>query len=120
MTTFFIKNWNLEFYEPIENQSKEITLETGIDNFEVLKDEKMTEFDKYIVNIKKKTVLFDLEVSYVFKYEKDGDENLTENQKEQQMRSLATVDGNSLLSIFLKYNNIPPFPLLIDIEGSER
>ncbi len=112
---FSVVEWNWEINELIKSDGP-LTLESGIDSFEVLKDEKITELDRYIVKVKKNTKIFNLETICEFKYSKNEKKN--EDRRYDQMRNIVSLECGFLLSIFLKYNDFPPFPLLLEFKGN--
>lgn len=110
-----IIDWNWEFKDV--PKGKNLTIKPGIDHLEILKDEKLEDFDRYVVIIKKDTVMFNLEGSYEFKY--SSDEIYDDEVRNGQIRDIVSLEANLLSSIFLRFNNLPPLPLFFDIEGNE-
>lgn len=114
MPKFNLIEWNWEFIEI--PQGKGVTLKPGIDHFEILKDETVEEFDRYIVKIKKNTPIFTLESTFEFKYS-PKDKVQDENQRYSQMSNIISLEASSLAATFLKFNRMPPFPFLLDVGG---
>lgn len=114
LTRYSIIKWEFELKKP---KAKGITLDAGIDLGEILKDDENENFYKYIVNIKKDTEIFNLDISYRFDFEKQND--LTEEQRRERIKDIITIDSSSLFAVFLKYCGLPPFPLLLNFKDNK-
>lgn len=106
-----ITKWNIEFKEPKKDN---VALIPGIDFFEILKEEENK--NKYILNAKKETDIFNLEMTYRFDFKEDANED--EEHRREYMKRIVSIDSSALLSVFFKFTGLPPFPLLVDFEAN--
>lgn len=106
--------WDIVFKQPPkDDKKKKISLESGLDSFEILKKEKKEETSIYYIGIKKSIPIFDLNAEYRFLFKEDEVEKISNKKLEEKIRIAIGIEGSSLLSIFLRYVDIPPFPLLL-------
>lgn len=115
MVKYSIIKWEFELKKP---RAKGITLDSGIDLGEILRDAESENLYKYIVNIKKDTEIFNLNVSYRFDFEKQN--GLTEQERRKRIEDIITIDSSSLFAVFLKYCGLPPFPLLLNFKDNKN
>lgn len=115
MVKYSIIKWEFELKKP---RTKGITLDSGIDLGEILRDAESENLYKYIVNIKKDTEIFNLNVSYRFDFEKQN--GLTEQERRKRIEDIITIDSSSLFAVFLKYCGLPPFPLLLNFKDNKN